>query len=278
MRNYLFVIVLGLMVMTAGAASATYWDNFTGSADCEGWEMEGGIRMSSVYEYLTVYYTIDISQDGVSVAQYTGETIVPSSWPLITQFTDFGAWDIELCGIYEITGSFNLPEADLDNVQTFTTTIDCECDEPSNACQLTPGFWKNHRNMWAVQTMYIGGHEYDADALMAFLKAPVRGDATIILLHHLIAAKLNVASGADDSIMSAIDEASDLLATYEPGSRPGKHGKRMLIRVKNQLRAYNEMGCPGGYNPLTDGDKAMSEDLDFEGATGNWGDLKALYR
>jgi hypothetical protein len=87
----------------------------------------------------------------------------------------------------------------------------------ANACPLTQGFWKNHPNDWdGVTSLTIGGQSYTKMELLTILETPPSGgDASLILAHQLIAAKLNVATGSvfsPDPIASTIAAADTLLS------------------------------------------------------------------
>jgi hypothetical protein len=114
-------------------------------------------------------------------------------------------------------------------------------------CHYTPGYWKNHEEVWPTTTISFGGISYDQAQLLGILRQPVRGDATIILAHHLIAAYLNVDRGAEMPPMSAIAEANNLLGMYPIGSNPPDPARQMILDVKDILCAYNEMRVPNCY-------------------------------
>jgi cysteine-rich repeat protein len=78
-------------------------------------------------------------------------------------------------------------------------------------CTLTQGYWKNHPDAWPVTSLELGTVTYDQDALIAILKTPVKGNGLVALAHQLIAAKLNVAAGADDVSIEASIAAADAL-------------------------------------------------------------------
>ena len=60
--------------------------------------------------------------------------------------------------------------------------------------------------------MQLGNVTYTQEQLLAILHEPVRGNGLLILAHQLIAAKLNIAAGADPScIQDAIAEADALI-------------------------------------------------------------------
>jgi hypothetical protein len=122
-------------------------------------------------------------------------------------------------------GSVNLSLAnafDLANLCSATGTIDSEVDSgtivplpvTTGTCPLTQGFWKNHPKAWPVSSLTIGGVSLTEAQLITILKtAPKGGDATLILVHQLIAALLNVANGSVPSalVRSTITDAQSLL-------------------------------------------------------------------
>jgi hypothetical protein len=89
------------------------------------------------------------------------------------------------------------------------STKDCKA-----GCTLTQGFWKNHPDAWPVQDLILGSVSYTKAKLITILKTPVRGNGLISLAHQLIAAKLNVLSGADDDdVEDAIEDADALIGS-----------------------------------------------------------------
>jgi hypothetical protein len=83
----------------------------------------------------------------------------------------------------------------------------------------TPGYWKNDKKTWPVSSITIGGVVYtraEADDLM---EHPTAGDKTYNMFEQLVAAKLNVLSGAAAGcIMDTIDDADAWMADFPPGS------------------------------------------------------------
>ncbi len=77
----------------------------------------------------------------------------------------------------------------------------------------TPGYWKNHPEAWPIESVTIGGITYTKAQAIELLKANAK-DATYKLASHLIAAKLNVASGvtAPTSVLNAITNADNFLS------------------------------------------------------------------
>lgn len=65
----------------------------------------------------------------------------------------------------------------------------------------------------------LGTQTYTQAELLTILNTAVKGDASLILAHQLIAAKLNVANGASSSISATIAQGDALLAQL-PGRLP----------------------------------------------------------
>src|SRR5437867_220085 len=82
---------------------------------------------------------------------------------------------------------------------------------------LSQGFWKNHASAWKVTSLTLGTRNYTQAQLLAILETPPRGDASLILAHQLIAAKLNTAViGTDPSKVAATIKDADTLLGVGP--------------------------------------------------------------
>lgn len=73
-------------------------------------------------------------------------------------------------------------------------TVPCN---PGQNCTYTQGYWKNHSDVWPLQSLTLGVVSYDASQLLQILNRPAQDNGLVILAHQLIAAKLNIANGAD---------------------------------------------------------------------------------
>jgi hypothetical protein len=91
----------------------------------------------------------------------------------------------------------------------------------TNVCPLGQGFWKNHPDAWPVTSLTLGSQTYTQAELLTLLDTPPRGDASLILAHQLIAAKLNIANGSDPTPISAtITDADSLLSQFGSNRLP----------------------------------------------------------
>jgi cysteine-rich repeat protein len=127
-------------------------------------------------------------------------------------------------------------------------------------CTLTQGYWKNHVDAWPVASLKLGSVSYTKVELLAILKAPVKGNGLIQLAHQLIAAKLNIAAGADDAAVSAaIDQADALIGSLVcPPTGEGKLATHATSSLEGKLAAFNE----GDLGPGHCGDNDHGDDDD----------------
>ena len=90
----------------------------------------------------------------------------------------------------------------------------CPPDGPGTG---TPGYWMNHPEAWPVEEITIGGVTYAREDAISYMQDPVRGDKTFTMFPALVAAKLNVLVGNDDSCIADIITAADAwMAAYGP--------------------------------------------------------------
>lgn len=76
-------------------------------------------------------------------------------------------------------------------------------------CTFTVGYWKNHPEAWQVTNLTLGTVNYTQAELLQILNQPVGGNGLISLAHQLIAAKLNIANGADGTVVNSTIAAAD---------------------------------------------------------------------
>ncbi|RPI25446.1 MAG: hypothetical protein EHM61_14380 [Acidobacteria bacterium] len=103
----------------------------------------------------------------------------------------------------------------------FTSELSCStlpCGS-ANSCTLTQGYWKTHgpipsgnnENEWPVNQLMLGTVTYTQLELQAIFDTPAAGNGLIALAHQLMAAKLNVATGADPTDVADAIAAADAL-------------------------------------------------------------------
>jgi hypothetical protein len=93
----------------------------------------------------------------------------------------------------------------------FTSDLTVTSAPLAQNCTYTLGYWKNHTQQWPVTGLTLGTVTYSAAQLLAILNQPANGNKLLILAHQLIAAKLNIANGADPSSAASTIAAADAL-------------------------------------------------------------------
>jgi YVTN family beta-propeller protein len=121
-------------------------------------------------------------------------------------------------------------------------------------CPEGAGFWKTHADAWPLPALTLGSQTYTQAELLAVLNTPARGDASVILATQLLAAKLNVAAGADPTpIRAALQEADRLLSQGVAGKLPYRVGPsspmgRPMVDGAAVFASYNDgdliAACP----------------------------------
>lgn len=111
-----------------------------------------------------------------------------------------------------------------------------------SSCTYSQGYWRNHPNVWAVTSLTLGTVTYQAAELMAILDEPARGNGLVVLVHQLIAAKLNIANGADPSaVQQAITDADNMTgALVVPPIGNGYVSPAQTGDLTETLTEYNE--------------------------------------
>jgi hypothetical protein len=105
------------------------------------------------------------------------------------------------------------------SVNVLCSTLACFVDI---GCTYTQGYWKNHNPTvcltdpesplcieWPVTSLTLGTVAYDVGQLLSILNTSASGNGLISLAHQLIAAKLNIANGADGSSVAADIASAD---------------------------------------------------------------------
>ncbi len=109
-------------------------------------------------------------------------------------------------------------------------------------CVFGQGYWKNHPDQWPVTELQLGNVTYTQQQLLDILHQSVRGNGLVLLAHQLIAAKLNIANGADGScIEQTIADADALIGDLVvPPVGTGYLAPRDVSALADTLDQYNE--------------------------------------
>jgi hypothetical protein len=116
-------------------------------------------------------------------------------------------------------------------------------------CVLGQGYWKNHASAWPVSSLTLGTVTYTKAQLLSILNQPVKGNGLVSLAHQLIAARLNLASGAQatPAMLQAITDANALIGGLViPPVGSGFLHPSSTGALNTTLDNYNEGLAPGG--------------------------------
>lgn len=134
----------------------------------------------------------------------------------------------------------------------FTANLQCStisCND-TGGCTFTQGYWKTHgpiptgnnTNEWPVTELTLGTVNYTDLQLQSIFDTPAGGNGLISLAHQLIAAKLNIANGADDSAIAGAIAAADALigGLVVPPVGAGSLANSSTSSLTNTLTQFNE--------------------------------------
>lgn len=129
-----------------------------------------------------------------------------------------------------------LPSVWVQDIDSWTVDVICA---PGTG---TPGYWMNHPEAWPVDVITIGGNVYTKDEAIGLMKDPVKRDKTFTMFPALVAAKLNVLVGNDDSCIADTIAAADAwMAANAVGSgvKGSSEAWKMGEPLYEELDAYN---------------------------------------
>jgi len=73
-RPFPVLWTLTCLLLLAAPALATHWVAFSATADCQGWQVDGEIKIAASHPYLDVPYTVVLTGDGSEIERQTGDT------------------------------------------------------------------------------------------------------------------------------------------------------------------------------------------------------------
>jgi hypothetical protein len=131
------------------------------------------------------------------------------------------------------------------------------CLPAVDGCVVTAAYWKDHGPLprrgnadeWNVSSLVLGNVTYSDVDLQAILETPADGNGLLALAHQLIAAKLNIANGADGTVVASFVEAADKVIG-DVVVPPGGSGYLELAATWNLTQAltgYNEGALGPGH-------------------------------
>ena len=265
-------------MLLVGSALACHFESFMADADCDGWSANGSLYVCGTRD--TLAYTVTLSQAGGVIATFTDVFVV---WADNPTFNFNIPWGMELCGDYVAEGHFYyISPRDITDFRDFTVAFTCECGD--DGCTGTPGYWKNHPEAWAGVSLSLGGVVYSqAQCLDFFDIVPSKKDGTksAKLVHHLMAAKLNVMSGAAHSVDAEIAAADAWIAANCLFCNPSKDAWDEMEPIKEALDIFNNSNTtcdPIVEMPMAPIAPAFSSSTPQPDDPKSWGVIKMIYK
>jgi hypothetical protein len=133
-----------------------------------------------------------------------------------------------------------------------------EVQAANTVCPQPQGYWKNNPDAWPVNSLMLGSQSYTKVELLTILRTPVgtgkNADASLILADQLIAAKLNIANGADGTpVSSTITHADSVLSGFSGTLpfhvKPSTMTGQAMVTDAATLESFNKgmltPGCSG---------------------------------
>jgi len=268
-KRYLMVLTALIVLAVAGNASATRFETFEASGDCDGYLVEGSGKIGSANSPgVDVTYAISLVQAGEVLDLHEGSVFCAFQMDA-DPFTVAGSFAELPVGEFHIIGEFFMPGVtEGDSVKTFDIAMTC-AEEPTAECR-RPAFWRRHPGQWPVDSLHIGGRYFGKSEARDQMRGCFRYPVVRRLYRHLLAAKLNLANGADcGDIETLICQADQYLSGIGFHERLNRCERRHARRLKNDLREFNR-----GLNKTV----FDEEDRDDFSDEMLWGDLKASYR
>jgi hypothetical protein len=168
-----------------------------------------------------------------------------------------------LCGTNYVFRAFAHANSTL-NRSAFTANQTCSTLACGNTggCTLTQGYWKTHNDTvcavdptsplcvaWPVTSMTLGTVTYSQADLLAIFNTPAAGNGLIALAHQLIAAKLNIAAGADGTAVAVAIASADALigGLVVPPVGSGSLSPGLTSALITTLTSFNEGAIGPGH-------------------------------
>ena len=140
---------------------------------------------------------------------------------------------------------------------------DCDKDQPGVR---SPGYWKNHSEQWPVDSITMGGRIYTKLQAIALMRLPEKGDKTKSVFRHLVAARLNVIAGNDDSCIADAIEAADAWLMRFPICSRVKASSSQWKRISASVSMLDDYNNGLLCAPKQDGDTTACDNGDDDKA------------
>lgn len=251
-----------------------------GNADCEGWSANATLTFPDDVFSSTLDYTVILTdQEGAEVTQFDWAGMV-QRWEEPVMNIMYGQpWDMTLDSVYSASIVFHfLGEEAAMNFEVVCGVIMEPDPEPEvEPCHFTFRYWRNHPEEWPVGELQVGDTVLSKNELLRLLNRRLRFHPAISVARHLVAAKLNVANGTDDSIVPTIEAADAFLVDHAQSWRHWWRNRCEARALRRELVRYNKQSCDQFKFDGTQDDEQQLEKT-FADEPMSLDGLKAMYR
>lgn len=225
-----------------------------------GWPSESTVDLN-VSSFCKASFSGNASGFNYSVKPYMSKTVTVGDIIFDTPGASSPCENIPLaCNTTYVFRAFGhatstLTRSDWSNT-TSCTTLPCTGDP---GCTYTQGYWKTHgpiptgnnSNVWPVMGLTLGTVAYTDLEMLAIFNQPAQGNGLISLAHQLMAAKLNIANGADGSAVASAIAAADALigSLVVPPIGTGSLPSSQTSALTSTLDNYNQGLAGPGHCP-----------------------------
>jgi hypothetical protein len=275
MRRKALALLLVLSALTASSSVlAVGPDPLEATADCDKWAF-GGTMHFGTWDYAGYDFTVELFRGDEVVYTYseTGTLYLADGM----EFMFNGEWDMDLCGEYRMFVTFLWDGEYGVGGKHAEYLFSCDC---APACPHPPVFWMNHQDMWPADELTVGCEDYSKDDLVRIMRCKPRGDITVSLFRQLVAAKLNVLNGADDSIEEWVSAGDDFLCKHPLRSKPKCKVRKKAVIIWTHLVVYNWLPCDSAVSGalFSIEGSASAENAEAAVEETSWGSIKKMHR
>jgi hypothetical protein len=265
---------LALLPVPAALAQALQVD---ATADCQGWSAMATLTFPAGVFFSDLDYSVVLTDgNGAEVDRFEWAGQVNRfENPVLTKMYD-EIWAQPLNSSFSASVAFHFLG------EEFAQSFDLACGpvEPEpviEPCHHTYKYWRRHPDQWPVDEMMVCGEMYSQSQLLNMMSRRSRFHRAFNLVRHLVAARLNVLNGTDDSIVPVIEAAEAFL--MQSAAERGCHwrGRSEARQLRRDLVEYNNLTC-GEFGFDDDSHAGGRHDKTFAEEPMSFDGVKAMYR
>lgn len=276
-KQILTPTILLILALLPGMVAQAQTLEVAGNADCEGWSATATLNFPSGVFFADLDYSVvltDHAGDEVTRFDWAGQVSRYEDPVMIRLYDD--SWGLTLDSVYTASIVFHF----LGEESNLSLDVICgsvgEEDPVPEPCHHTFRYWRKNPSEWPVDELLLAGEVRSKEELLNLMHAHLRFHPVFSVARHLVAARLNVLNGTDDSIMPTIEAAESFLVDNAENRRGWWRMRREARQLRKTLVRYNKQPCNqfdflGNSSDEEFGKTFADEPMTFDG-------VKAMYR